>query len=420
MISALSAAKQVYATLPTYAQTSNSQLSFRQPNVNSWFSGSTSKSTNLFEQYTKSMASGIASFLTSANNAKTAANSLGNKDSSALASRKASINDSTSLSATVSAGASINKYKVDVSAVAKSQINSGASLTKSAPSVMQSGSNQFELTIGNKTHKLSAFITNDDTNESSLTKMKDAINKANTGVTASIVTDEQTGTSKLQLKSDKTGTDQQFSLRDLTGNAVAATGINQVDTAASNTSYRVNGGAVLSSQSNTIDLEKGKVSVTLLKPTEEAVTVGVSADTDKIVSDVKKLISSYNEMNSRLNETSGYMNSQIKRGINNAVGSVAFSDIGIRKSADGSLQLDETKLKQSLNSSFDRTNATLTGTAGLATKLDKALDHYSEVPASSLLNKKAQAFQMYGTYQSSLQSTYSPYTMNGLLVNKMF
>jgi flagellar capping protein FliD len=371
------------------------------------------------EQSIKMAAAGIANFLKSGQVLQTAALKLMRNESSSFLARTAESSDSKKVAATASAGAASKTYAVQVNAIAASQLNSGNWLSGSGASVVNKGVSEFNLTIGGKTTKVTAVISDHDTNDQALTKLKNAINEAKTGVTAAIVTDEHTGNRKLGLRSDKTGTDQGFEVEDVAGNAMSATGVTHAAQQASNASYSVNGGAAQSSQSNTIELEKGKVTATLLGSSAEAVSIQVKPDQDAIVSQVKDLVSSYNAMYGRLKEAGGMMNSSIRKSLDSIVDSSAYERIGIHRSADGTLKLDEEQLKKSLSSNFEQTAKAIGGKFGLADRLYSASERYNEVPASSLLNPKVLQAQQFAIYRSSMQMAMSAYA-GGWVVNMLY
>lgn len=372
-----------------------------------------------YEQYLMTSALMIANFLKSVQEMQESAQKLMEKDSSSLQARTAESSDSKKVTATASAEAASNTYEVKVNAIATSQTNSGTWLSKADTSVVSNGSNQFNITIGGKTTKVSAIFSDSDTNDQALTKLKDAVNAAKTGVTASIVTDDRTGNKKLELSSDKTGTDQAFEVEDVTGNAMSATGVTNATQLASNASYSVNGGPTQTSQSNSIDLEKGKVTAKLTASSTEAVSIQVKPDNDKVLSQVKDLVSSYNAMYGRLKEAGGTMNSSIRKSMDSLVGSSSYERIGIHRNGDGTLKLDEEQLKRSLNSNFEQTTKAISGNFGLADRLSSAAERYNEVPASSMLNAKTRQLQQFAMYQSSMQMV-MPMQASGWVVNMLY
>lgn len=375
--------------------------------------------SNVYEQYIKTAATGIANFLKSAQDMQASAQKIMQKDLSSFQARTAESSDKMKVTAAASAGAASKTYEVKANAIATSQTNSGSFLSKADTSVVSKGINQFNITIGGKTTKVSAGISDHDTNDQALTKLKDAVNAAKTGVTANIITDEQTGHKKLELSSDKTGTDQGFEVEDVTGNAMSATGVNHATQLASNASYSVNGGATQTSQSNTIDLEKGKATATLIGTSTEAVKVQIKPDEDKVIAQVKDLVASYNTMHDRLKEAGGVMDSSVRRSMESLVGSSTYERIGIRRNGDGTLKLDEEQLKKSLSANFEQTAKAISGNYGLADRLSSAADRYNDVSASSLLNAKARQVQQFALYQSSMQMA-MPTLAGGWIVNSLF
>lgn len=372
-----------------------------------------------YEQYIKTAATGIANFLKSAQDMQASAQKLMQKDHSSFQARTAESSDSKKVTALASAGAASKAYEVKANAIATSQRNSGTFLSKVDPSVVSKGINLFNITIGGKTTKISAVISDNDTNEQALTKLKDAVNAAKIGITASIVTDDTTGNKKLEFISDKTGTDRAFEVEDVTGNAMSATGAQNATQLASNASYSVNGGATQTSQSNTIDLEKGKATATLAAASSEAVKIRIEPDEAKIIAQVKDLVSSYNTMHDRLKEAGGVMNASVRKNMESLVGSSGYERIGIHRNGDGTLKLDEEQFKKSLSTNFDQTAKAISGNYGLADRLSSAAERYNDIPASSLLNSKARQVQQFAMYQSSMQMA-MPIQVNGWVLNSLY
>jgi len=130
---------------PIGRTTSLSYPSFNNPSSNPSLFSKYVLNSKPYETYLKSAASGIASFLLSAQDVQASAQQLMQKDQSAFLSRTAESSDSKKVSAAVSAGAANRTYDVKVYAIAASQKNSGALLSKSDPSVVSAGTNQFNI-----------------------------------------------------------------------------------------------------------------------------------------------------------------------------------------------------------------------------------------------------------------------------------
>jgi flagellar hook-associated protein 2 len=369
------------------------------------------------ERTLRQAATGIAEFLQSAQAVQSSATALLHKDSSSIQARTADSSDTVKITAKASNGATLANYRVQVEAAATSQVNSGITMGASGANAIQAGSNQLKIAIGGRTTTVTSRQSASDTNEQALTKLSSAINAAKTGVNASVVTDKKAGTVKLELTSTKTGSDQMFSVSDAVGNAVAASGITNTTSIAMNASYRVNGGATQVSQSNEVTLERGKVVASLRNPSIGTVEIQVKPDGDQAVKQVKQLVESYNGMRDRLNAASGYINRSVAQSLDRAVSSISYEQIGIEKKSDGSLMLDEDKLRRSLFEHYDQTSRALTGSRGLASSVSQATERFNDVSASTLINNKLQAVQQFAVYQSSMQTSLQ-LPKSGLLLNQ--
>jgi len=409
----------LHAYSPLYASGRASSSGFFFPGASSTIITKYVLFSKSFEQYIRSAASEIVSFLRSAQDMREAAQRLARQNDSPFLERTVKSSDGGKVTASASAGAAVKTCEVKVDALAVSQKNSGALLSGSDPSVVSAGINAFSITIGGKTTKVSVFVYSDDTNDQALNRIKNAINAAKTGVTASIVTDEETGRKRLELTADKTGTDNAFQVEDVTGNAMSATGVTNVARQAADASYSVDGGPTLVSQSNTIELEKGKVTATLLAVTDEAVSIQVGPDSERIVSRVKDLVSGYNAMYNRLREAESCLSSSVRKSFDAVVQSPDYERLGISRGFDGTLRLDEERLESSLSANFDWTAKTLGGNLGLADRLAKALERYDDMPAISMLNEQARHLQQLVLYQSSLQMFWPMHT-SGLIFDLIF
>jgi len=369
-----------------------------------------------YDKYVRTAAAGIAGFLESVQSLRSSARDMLAKGTSALQAREAKASDPSALNVRAQDGASAKSYRVRIDSLAQAQKNAGKDLRADEAAGIGERTNRFKLTYGGKETTISARFGATDTNDGALVKLRDAINQAKTGVTASVVKDPENGAARLELKGNDTGADRGFSIEDESGQAVAWSGIGAKAEAASDASYTVDGVRSTSS-SNAIELEKGKTSATLLKASPNEVEVRVGADERKALDQVSRLLGAYNGAIGQLRENGGYLNPQVKRSLENAANADAFSGIGIRRNADGTLALDERAFKASLNGNLERTAKALEGRYGLAGRLGKEADRLQDVPASALMNKSMLALQQFAAYQSTMQS-YLQIPTTGLLVNQ--
>ena len=214
--------------------------------------------------------------------------------------------------------------------------------------------------------------------DTSLAAIRDKINAAGAGVTASLVTDAS-GT-RLSLRSRETGAENAFRISvDATG---ASSGLGalaydatdtgspmQRSTSAANAELQVNGIA-LSSASNTLSNVVDGLTLTLAKTTTSAVDVNVASDTTSVKTAVTDFVTAFNNLASFIRTQTAYnadsktagalqvdqgtlaLQSQL-RGVLNE-GSTAssawsrLSDIGLALKSDGTLQTNATKLDNAL------------------------------------------------------------------------
>jgi flagellar hook-associated protein 2 len=215
--------------------------------------------------------------------------------------------------------------------------------------------------------------------ETSLASIRDKINAAGAGVTASIVTDASGA--RLALRSTNTGAQNAFRISsgddalagltyDGSSGAASAMTLNQ---SALDANATINGISVTSA-SNKLDGVADGLSMTLLKPTSGNVDVGVSADSAAVTSAVTKFVSAFNSLasyihsNTKYDATSktggvlqgdrtvtqlqGQLRAIINQGMTGGKYSV-LSDAGITMQSDGTLAVDSTKLSNAVANRTD-------------------------------------------------------------------
>jgi len=284
-------------------------------------------------------------------------------------------------------GASAGNYSIEVSKLAQSdKLVSGGVATGTTFSAAGSA---MSISIGGKTTELTLTDT-------TLSGLSSAINKANAGVTATILND---GTSdRLVITGNDTGAANTVS--------IAASGsLAQFDTtgggmtksqAAQNAEMTIDGVAV-SKPSNTVtDAIKG-VSLTLNQTNVGSpVKVGLTKDTTSVTNQITAFVDAYNTLATSVNKqtaynsttkTAGTLNgdagarsilTNIRAELSKAVGGSGMqtlSDIGIAFQRDGTLKLEKPdKLKSALETNFTGVSNLFSGTNGVATRLTKVTE----------------------------------------------
>lgn len=298
--------------------------------------------------------------------------------------------DSASVAVSTDSSAAIGNYAVSVQALAKSQTVSSRAFASGAETVgegtltIELGSWTGEPTPTGFTAKsgatpLTITIGPDDT---SLASIRDKINGAAAGVTATIVNDASG--SRLALRSSATGAENAFRITasESSDDGVESTGLSAFafdataaapmtrNTIASNAQATINGIAVTSASNELTGVADG-LTLKLLKATgTDEIDVGVAADDTSRKTAITNFVKSFNDLAGYIRDQTKYnadtktggplqgdrtalgLQSQMRAVLNNPSTASSMytrlSDIGVTIQADGTLATDSTKLDAAL------------------------------------------------------------------------
>ncbi len=296
----------------------------------------------------------------------------------------ATSSDPNGVAATTTTKAVPGTYSVSVSSLSASQtVVSPTGQYTAATDVVGTGS--ITVTLGAWSTDQSTFTPKAGAtaitipigaSENTLAGIRDKINAANAGVSASLVTDSS-GT-RIALSSSATGVDNAFQITvadDDTNNTdgaglsrlAYAPGSTQMMLAqsAANTEATINGIAVSSSGNSLVNVVDG-ITFNLSKLTATPVTVNVTRNTDSIKTQLNKFVSAYNQLNQFLSDATKYdpgtkkaallqgdgttvgIQNQLRTLLSQASGAssvyTSLSSIGVQLQKDGSLKIDDAKL----------------------------------------------------------------------------
>jgi len=302
----------------------------------------------------------------------------------------ANSSDTSSVSVSATDGASAGSVSVSITKLATAQTLASGAYANTTDAV---GSGSLTIQLGQWSSDQSSFtagssspVTINIAAGSSLSSIRDSINSAGAGVTASIVTDSSG--SRLVMSGTNTGLSQGFKItaNDSDGNNTDASGLSALafdpssgvnsmtqKVAAGNASAVVNG-LDINSESNTLKTVVSGLTINLLKANSSA-TLSLTQNTDGIKAAVDTFVSAYNTM-SQLFATDTKYDASSKtagplQGDSTAVGlqylmrnvaggsttlGGAFSrlaDIGLDPQKDGTLKVDATKLSNALANTSD-------------------------------------------------------------------
>lgn len=294
--------------------------------------------------------------------------------------------DTVAVAVTTDANNLPGSYAVEVTSLARAQSNTSKTYA-AATDLVGEGTIRIELgtwagtTFTPKTGTTALDISVGPPAKS-LAEVRDMINAANAGITATVLTDA-TG-ARLVFRSTATGVENGFkvSITDTDGNNVDTSGLSALAydpsvgvvtmgqaLAAANASALINGVPV-SSSSNTLSNIVDGMTLTLKKETTSEVTVNTAPDKDAIKKKVEAFVTAYNDLNKELVAQTKYdaatksggtlqgdsaavsLRAQLRATLRgNSSASTMFtrlSDIGFDVKQDGSITLDNSKLDNAL------------------------------------------------------------------------
>jgi len=297
-------------------------------------------------------------------------------------------------------GATEATYSVTVTQVAEAQENNGLDLDADAASLVDTGTSTFAVTVGGEEHELSVAVEEGDTNEEVLQKIADAINDADIGVSAAVTDGSEEGTVKLTVTADETGAANVFSIADVSGNVVAATGAAAVSTAAQDAAYSVDGVDATSS-SNTVYLDDGMVTATLQGTGEADLTV--APDGEEVQDAVTGLVSGLNSLIGNLEENSDYIKDEVLATVTSFIEyhEDELASIGITLGDDGTLVVDEGLLAEAVSEDPEAIEELFGGFDGLAVQVS---NYASQIATHSPLN--------YATEAEDISTEFADYIYN--------
>ena len=304
-------------------------------------------------------------------------------------SSKTTISDTAIATATGTAAAAAGKYNIEVQSLAQAQKLKSGNYSATTDTL---GSGTLTIQFGR--YADGAFTANGDKSaktieikpaNNSLGAVRDAINAANVGVTASIVNDGNSN--RLVIGSKDSGLDNalRITVNDSDGDNADATGLsalafdastdaisNLSETVAAKNAAIVVDGIAISKNSNTITDAIDGVTLNLVKAAAEPVTLSVTRDNSGTKTAIDGFVKAYNDLYKTLSNMSSYnaetkqaailqgdsavrtMQSRLRGMVSGTLdgaggGLARMSDIGVTIQTDGTLKVDSIKLQKVLD-----------------------------------------------------------------------
>ncbi|KAB0573831.1 flagellar filament capping protein FliD [Ideonella dechloratans] len=337
--------------------------------------------------------------------------------------------DTSVITGSVATGGASGNYNISVQALASAQ-----TITSSAFASPSSTLNEGKLTIQLGSWSGSSFTAKDGssavdidiTGDTSLSAIRDKINAAGAGVTASIVNDANGA--RLSIRSTETGQQNGFKITasETTDDGDPTTGLSalaydpsqptltsamSLNKAAANAQATINGIQV-ESATNTFDNVADGLTFTVGKVISDEVAVTVGDDTASMETAVKSFVTAFNSLASYIKDQTKYVPSTTKgqqgtggplqgdrttvgllnqlRGIINTTSSASssyqhLSDLGITMGTDGTLSVSTSKLETALANPSEVAKALATdgSDAGSSGFMDRFRDLGNQVTDST-------------------------------------
>ncbi len=320
------------------------------------------------------------------------------RSATAFEQKTVTLSDQEALTVTSTSAAQIGSYALEASQLAEAHslasnaysaitdiVGTGTLTLKFGTTDYDSGTDTYNSFTQNPDSSTATIVI--DSSNNSLQGIRDAINEANAGVSAVIVND---GTGfRLLLNSATTGIENSLEVS-ITGDGDAndtdnaglsalafnSSATNMSQTVAAKDALMTVNGLAITSASNEVKNVIDGVTINLQKVTTQPVTMNVARDIAGVKSAIETFVNGYRAFNAVSNQASAFdeesktgnillgdatlrtATSRIRQIINAPIEnySSAFStlsEIGITTDANGSLNIDSTKLDKALNENFD-------------------------------------------------------------------
>lgn len=297
--------------------------------------------------------------------------------------------DTIGVSVAKGSGATAGSYSIEVSKLAQSDklVSGGVAANTS----FTAAGSTMDITVGGKT--TSVTLT-----DGSLSTLAGTINKANAGVTATILND---GTSdRLVITGNDTGSANGVGIAATGSVAMFATGTGSTMTrsqAAQNAEMTIDGVAVSKASNTVTDAIKGVTLNLAQTNVGSPVKISLAKDTSAITANITAFVDAYNTLATAVNKQTAYnaatktsavlngdasarsiltnVRAELGKAASDAGGLKMLSDIGISFQRDGTLKLEKPdKLKSALETNFTAVSSLFGSADGIGTRLAKVTD----------------------------------------------
>lgn len=313
--------------------------------LNMYYNINSSSSSGLSSS-TASAAAYVAKLQNDGDNLKTSLSSLMTSGSGSVYSQVSLASDSSAVSVSYTGSDKPEDFTVDVTQAAAAQENAGTALKANATA---SGASSLTITSSDgEKHSFYVSSSYSATNAEVQEKLAEKINNAKIGITASIKTDENKGTSQLVLTAKNSGADSAFSV---SGELAQSMGISKATTAAQDAVYSINGGAEQTSSTNKIKLSDD-LTLNIKGKTSKTANISYSKNSLEAINSAREMVNNINGLLNAAKESKDKSSEKLESLISSTIKTYAsgLADIGITTGENGYLKIDETKMKTAAES----------------------------------------------------------------------
>lgn len=256
----------------------------------------------------------------------------------------------------------IPSFTIKVDSLATHQVNLGAFLPEGEPP-FEPGAYSFDVNINDMNYEFQFNIKKGESNSDIQNRLQNLINSADIGLKASVIGDNN-ARSALRISSISTGLangkSSHFSISDENTSkqkgVVAYFGLNYTAIEPHNANFSING-EPMSSLSNQFTIDHDfEITLTGISQDENDIsTIGLKTDLDSLTDNIHSFIDGYNSFLHSVHDSA----STLSRGrkLLGDINGLAFAhkayldSIGIKSAENGSLSIDDSLLRQSLDES---------------------------------------------------------------------
>lgn len=345
-------------------------------------------------------------------NFQAAVQALNSAGTSSFNTLSASSSNSNVFSASADSTAVAGSYALSVSSLAQAQnlVTTGSASSTAAIGNGTATTISFDFgtitggTLANGSYTGATYTSNGaavksitiDATNNTLTGIRDAINNANLGVTATLVNDGSATPFRLALSVNSSGASNSLKITTAGGDGTLNTllgndpaGIQHLNqtVAAQNANFTVNGVA-MSKTSNTVTDAIQGVTLNLKSVSTTPTSLTLARDTAAVSTAINGFVSAYNALYGAMKNSSAYKSGSALEGdatlrslqsqMRSIAGSAAttgavfntLADIGITFTADGTMQADSGKLSTNLSGNYADVASLFNSATGYATQFE--------------------------------------------------